>query len=80
MTAKQFNAALDKLGFTQLGLARKLEGVAVAPVGMQHKRILRRELAKVLLPVVYEVDLAQGLAAPVEPDIEPELMRYIWLI
>jgi len=25
MTAKQFNAALDKLGFTQLGLARKLE-------------------------------------------------------
>jgi len=25
MTAKQFNAALDKLSFTQLGLARKLE-------------------------------------------------------
>ena len=25
MTAKQFNAALDKLGFTQMGLARKLE-------------------------------------------------------
>jgi uncharacterized protein (DUF111 family) len=25
MTAKQFNTALDKLGFTQMGLARKLE-------------------------------------------------------
>ncbi|MCG2632205.1 hypothetical protein L6654_36925 [Bradyrhizobium sp. WYCCWR 13023] len=25
MTAGQFNAALDKLGFTQMGFARKLE-------------------------------------------------------
>ena len=25
MTAKQFNVALDKLGFTQVGFARKLE-------------------------------------------------------
>lgn len=57
-------------GLEHVDLARELEGVAVAAVGMQDDRVGRRELPALVPMLVEEVDLAQVLASPVEPDVE----------
>ncbi len=62
-------------GFEQIDLAGKLGGVAIAPVGMQHKRIGRQKLARRRLPAGDEIHLAQRFAPAMTPDVEPESVR-----
>src|SRR5207247_4006697 len=59
-------------GVEDVHLAGELEGVAVAPVGVEDDRVRRREEPCLTAALVEEVDLAQLLAPPVEPDVEAE--------
>ena len=56
-------------------LARESEGVAEAAVRMENDRVGRGEDAKLMLALVDEVDLAEGLATAVEPEVEPVAVR-----
>ncbi len=61
----------------QVHLAGKFAGVAIPPVQVQHDRIARREFAHVAFPIGQKVDLAERLAAPMKPQIQPPAMRRI---
>ena len=75
--AQREAAVIDAIRFLHLRqrledirLARELEGVAVATVGMQDQRVGGRELAKRLHAVGDEFQLSEIIVAPVQPHIE----------
>ena len=65
--------------FEEVGFAREFLAVAEAAVSVQHDGIARREFAVAALAFTEKVQFRQGLAAPVEPHIEPPCMRIVRL-
>jgi len=57
--------------FEKVHLAGQLAPIAESAVEVQNDGVFRSELARTPLAVGEEVDLAQGLAAAVEPRVEP---------
>jgi hypothetical protein len=59
-------------GFEDVDLARQLESIAVAAVGMQDDCVLGRYRADAIGPIADEVEFTEGLAAAVEPQVTAE--------
>ena len=59
--------------FEQVDLARKLVRVAVPAIQVDHDRVRWRKFPGIPHAVVQEVDFARGLAAAVEPGVQPPL-------
>ena len=55
--------------------AGKLEGVAVAAVGVEHNRVGRDDRARIIEPLVKELHLTDLLATTVQPDVEAAWLR-----
>src|SRR5947209_1943548 len=61
--------------FKEVGFTRKPAAIAIAAIKVEHKRIRGRKFARRPFSSDDEVQFAQGLAAPMEPKIESELVR-----